>query len=115
MIEASEPAGHYTLTHVKGNLTGKGERLAYHIVPHEIEPGWEVGKAVWKEDAATLYATKIEHGTYLARAYVEANGGEVDVNILLAHLNAHGITTSTAQRSLERGDLKRKGGKIRIS
>jgi AAA domain len=114
LIEESDPVGHYTIAHVKSNLTGKGDRLAYRIVPHEIEPGWTVGTAVWKDDPVALYTTKEEQGAYHALTYVEANGGEVDTPKLLSHLSAYGISGGTADRAIKRAGLERKEGKIRI-
>jgi AAA domain/NrS-1 polymerase HBD domain len=114
LIEESEPVGHYTITHVKSNLTGKGERLAYQIVPHEMQPGWVVGVAKWKDDPATLYATKTERGAYLAQTYVEAHGGACEVQDVLNHLKAYEITGGTAQRSLVQAGFERKEGKIWI-
>jgi hypothetical protein len=115
IIEESGYDGHYVIEHVKGNLVRRSRPLAYQIVPCEIAPGWEVGIAEWEETATSQHTTKREQGTYLARAYVEEHGGEVETADLRAYLAGYGITGgSQTQAIIERAGLKRQQGKTTI-
>jgi AAA domain len=67
LIEESDPSGHYTITHVKSNLTGKGDRLAYRIVP-----GFPISmEKFYTVDDRSSHATKSNRTVivwYLARS-----------------------------------------------
>jgi hypothetical protein len=112
---AGDTTGKRVIIHTKPSISAKGEDVYCRIVPHEVEPDWTVGLAVWEADTPASYATKKEQAGALARAYVKARGGECDSSELETHLKAEGHSHGTIAEALKRVGIKRENGRATLS